>query len=296
MKLKEYSMELVLIFVTVIWGLKPTVIKIGLRDISAIDYNVLRLVVATVTAWIAVAVSKKYKPVKKSDIKNILFIAVCGFFIFQWFYGIGIGKTTAGNTSIIMGTVPLLVVATNNIAGIESAEKNTYIGILVSLIGTVIVILGTGEVGLTPENLTGIFYIFVSAIGYAIYMVFSKPLTKKYPPGQITAYAITITTLLTIAFLGLYIQIDRVGFSLIFSLLYSGAIAMYLGNYIWAWAIKRSSSTRVSLYNNLTPVFSVISARIFLGEDFTFIQLIGAAVIVFGLCMTTCRKAVIERQ
>jgi drug/metabolite transporter (DMT)-like permease len=296
MKLKGYYVELILILVTIIWGIKPTAIKIGLRDMDPIDYNVFRLIIATAAAWMAVAMGKSYKPLKKSDIKNILFISVCGFFIFQWFYGIGIGKTTAGNTSIIMGTVPLIVALISSITGIESIENRTYMGIAVSFVGMIIVILGTGGLGLTPANLVGSFYILISAAGYAVYMVFSKSMVKKYSPAQITAYAITITTVLTLMFSGLNITAEKVTLSLVLSLLYSGIIAMYLGNYIWTWAIKRSSSTRVSLYNNLTPVFSVVSAGIFLGEDFTFIQLIGAAVIAFGLCMTSCRKMVIERQ
>jgi drug/metabolite transporter (DMT)-like permease len=291
-----YYIEFILILVTIIWGIKPTAIKIGLRDIDPIDYNVLRLIVATIAAWFSVTVGRKYKPVKKGDIKNILFISVCGFFIFQWFYGIGIGKTTAGNTSIIMGAVPLLVAGVNIITGMESTGKSTYLGMVVSLIGLIVVILGTGEVGLTPDNIIGSLYILISSVGYAIYMVFSKPLTKKYSSNQITAYAITITTILTIMFSGLDINPYRTTTSLILSLIYSGVVAMYLGNYIWTWAIKRSNSTRVSIYNNLTPIFSVVSAGIFLGESFTFIQLIGAGIIVAGLCISNCRKIVIERQ
>jgi drug/metabolite transporter (DMT)-like permease len=288
-------MELFLLAATIIWGIKPTAMKIGLRYISVSGYNVLRLIIATAAAWIAIAVGKNYKRVNKSDIKNILFVSLCGFFIFQWFYAIGISKTTAGNTSMIMGTLPLIVGVINHITGIEKISKEVLVGMLVSFGGLMLVIIGTGRMGLTPENIAGGFYLLVSASGYAIYTVFSKPLTKKYSANQITAYSITITTIVTLLFTNFNVGIYKVSIPLILSILYVGVIAMYLGNYIWMIGIKKVGSNRVALYNNLTPVFSVATAAVLIGEEFTFTQLIGGVIIFSGLYISKYRKFLLRR-
>lgn len=279
----EYYVDLLLVLVTVIWGIKPTIIKIGLFDISAVQYNVWRVIFATGASWIFLGISGEHKVMERKDIKNILFISVCGFFIFQWFYGIGIGKTTAGNSSIIMGTLPMLVALINHITGFEKMNKIRVLGILTSFIGLILVILGTGTGVLLTENIAGGLYIFTGALGYANYMIFSKSLTIKYSPKQITAYAITISAVLIILFSGFDINLRSMNISLLFSLLFSGVIAMFLANYLWTWAIQRSSSGRVAIYNNLTPVFSVISASIVLKEDFTTVQFLGTMIIFLGL-------------
>lgn len=288
-------MELFLLAATIIWGIKPTAMKIGLRYIPVSEYNVLRLIIATAAAWIAVAGGKNYKKVNKSDIKNILFVSLCGFFIFQWFYAIGISKTTAGNTSIIMGTLPLIVGLINHITGIEKISKEVLVGMIISFGGLILVIIGTGRIGLTPENIVGGFYILVSAAGYAIYTVFSRPLTKKYPVNQITAYAITITTIVTLLLTGFSFRAYKVSIPLILSILYVGAVAMYIGNYIWMLGIKKVGSNRVAIYNNLTPVFSVATAALLLGEEFTVTQLIGGVIIFSGLYISKYRRFLLRR-
>lgn len=289
-KSNSYYMDGILILVTIIWGIKPTAIKIGLRYMDPINYNVMRLIIASIAAWFFVVISGDNTKISRKDLKNILFISVCGFFIFQWFYGIGIDKTTAANASIIMATLPLIVALVNHVAGISKASLNTYKGIGISVAGVVTVVLGTGNLGVTPDNIIGCLYILLSALGYGVYMVFSKQISTKYSARLVTAYAITITTILSIIFSGFSIYPGDINRTLILSLIYSGVIAMYIGNYIWTWAIKKSSSNRVSIYNNLTPIFSVISANIFLEEGFTIIQFIGFGLIILGLYFSSYKS------
>lgn len=296
MKKDNKYMELYLLTASIIWGVKPTAMKIGLKYISANDFNVLRLIVAAVAAWITVAASRNYKKVKKSDIKNILFVSLCGFFIFQWFYAVGISKTTAGNTSMIMGILPLMVGVINHITGIEKISKESLTGMSISFTGIVLVIIGTGRIGLTPENISGSLYILISVSGYAIYTVFSKTLTQKYPANQITAYAITITTIVTLLFTDFKVNLYNVTIPLVLSVLYVGAVAMYLGNYIWMLGIKRVGSNRVALYNNLTPVFSVATAALLIGEEFTITQLIGGIIIFSGLYINKYGRFITKRS
>ena len=194
-----------------------------------------------------------------------------------------------------MGTLPLIVGVINHITGIERISREVLTGMIISFGGLVLVIIGTGKIGLTPENLVGGFYILLSVSGYAVYNVFSRKLTKKYSPNQLTAYAITIATIATLLFTDLGTREYSFSIPLIISILYVGVVAMYLGNYIWMLGIKRVGSNRVAVYNNLTPVFSVVIAGLLLGEEFSFTQLAGAAVIFLGLYIGKYRSFLIRR-
>ncbi len=283
LKIKQHKIYALLIMVTIIWGLKPVIIKIGLLYMSSIQYNVFRMMFATVGGWITILVMKDFKPIEKRDYKLLTLISVFGFFIFQWFYGLGIGKTTSGNASIIMGTVPLIVLVMNHIFKIKRISRIKMIGVAISLIGLCLTVASGGEVGQFKDNLIGMGYIFISAIGYSIYMVFSKTLTIKYSPRQITTLAITITTVLIIIFSKFDIFIGGLNVVSMATLVYTGVIAMFIGNFIWTWAIKRISSNNVAIFNNLTPIFSIVLGFVILNEQISIYQIIGAMIIFAGL-------------
>lgn len=282
----KYYIQFILILVSMIWGIKPIVIKGSLRVVTPNEYTLLRILFGAVFSWIFLFFKRDYISVEKKDIKGILFISIIGFFNFQFLYGIGISMTTAGNTAIIMGSLPILVSIINHFCGIEKINRRSMTAILISFIGIILVIFSPGNINFSKKSILGGLIVLFSALGYAIYTVFSKELMKKYPPSQITTFAISITALVMLFISGFRVNIKAIDFKLFLSLIYSGVIAMFIANFLWTWAISKSeSSTDVSLYNNLNPVFTLIFAYFFLGEKVTIIAFIGVVAILCGLIL-----------
>jgi len=67
---------------------------------------------------------------------------------------------------------------------------------------------------------------------------------------------------------------------------YSGIFAMCIGNFLWIWGVSLLGSAKAALYNNLSPVFSIIVGYVLLGESFGWLQLAGTAVVFWGLYLT----------
>ncbi|WP_142413810.1 DMT family transporter [Hathewaya massiliensis] len=282
----KYYIQFILILVSMIWGIKPIVIKGSLGVVTPNEYTLLRILFGAVFSWIFLFFKRDYISVEKKDIKGILFISIIGFFNFQFLYGIGISMTTAGNTAIIMGSLPILVSIINHFFGIEKINRRSMTAILISFIGIILVIFSPGNINFSKKSILGGLIVLFSALGYAIYTVFSKELMKKYPPSQITTFAISITALVMLFISGFRVNIKAINFKLFLSLIYSGVIAMFIANFLWTWAISKSeSSTDVSLYNNLNPVFTLIFAYFFLGEKVTIIAFIGVVAILCGLIL-----------
>lgn len=282
----KYYIQFILILVSMIWGIKPIVIKGSLGVVTPNEYTLLRILFGAVFSWIFLFFKRDYISVEKKDIKGILFISIIGFFNFQFLYGIGISMTTAGNTAIIMGSLPILVSIINHFFGIEKINRRSMTAILISFIGIILVIFSPGNINFSKKSILGGLIVLFSALGYAIYTVFSKELMKKYPPSQITTFAISITALVMLFISGFRVNIKAINFKLFLSLIYSGVIAMFIANFLWTWAISKSeSSTDVSLYNNLNPVFTLIFAYFFLGEKVTIVAFIGVVAILCGLIL-----------
>jgi drug/metabolite transporter (DMT)-like permease len=282
--------ELVLLFVAFLWGINPPIMKVGLLYIPPLAYNMLRMLIALVIVWIALGLSKEYRSLAREDIKQICLLSIVGFFVFQLFFTVGVQKTTAGNASLILNLLPVSVAIINKLLKIENISLPVAVGIFVSLVGVVLIVIGSGKaMSIEHNHLTGIFLLLLAQCGYGYYTVFSKKLVQRYSSYQITAYVITITTVLffSISLPSMtaiqWSEIPLVGW---LSVLYSGVFGVCVGNFLWMWAIGKIGSTKTALYGNLSPVFAVTTGYLFLDEAFGMLQFSGAVVIFVGLYIT----------
>lgn len=288
-KFKITYLDLLLILVALIWGSNPMSMKIGISYVPPLAFNAIRLVVASIISFIVLKVSKSNKEFERKDLKNLAYICIFGFLIFQMYLVLGVSLTTAVNASIIMATLPINVILINKIFKVEDVTLCTIIGVVCSFVGVIVLILGNGEtLSISETNIVGSILIIISQIAYAYYTVFSRELIKKYSSIQVTSYAIILSTLIFVL-----VSIKDIVFVSWRSIpmegwiasIYSGAFVICFGNFIWLWAIGKIGSVRTSLYNNLVPIFGVILGCVFLHEYFGLIQFIGAVIVVLGLIL-----------
>ena len=55
---------------------------------------------------------------------------------------------------------------------------------------------------------------------------------------------------------------------------------------MYFYAIKKIGAIRVGIYNNLTPVFTVLLAYLLRGEEITLLKTAGLVVIILGIGIT----------
>lgn len=286
--------DLLLIFVSFLWGVNTTVMKVGYKYISPFSFNISRLYVALVCSWIVVYFTGTYKRIEKSDIRKLLSVCLIGFGLLQFCITIGINNSPAGSASLILALLPISVVIINWMFKLEQITKQSIVGIIFSFLGVLFIITGSGKgFSMDGGNLIGILFLLASQFCFAYYMVFSKALLEKYSIYLITAYAMTVSTIvLSIVH---YNDIILVKWTAVevegwMTILYSGILGLVVGNILWSWGIKRVGSTRTSVYNNLPPVFTIISGYVMLGELLGIVQLFGALFIFTGLYITRMKK------
>ncbi|HWR40254.1 MAG TPA: DMT family transporter [Patescibacteria group bacterium] len=288
----------ILLLVAFIWGVNAPVMKVGLLSLSPIAYNALRMLVSIVFAWVFLYFSHTYRPFARQDYWLLLKISFWGFFFFQLFFSLGLNQTTAGNASLILGLLTVSVAVINRMYSFEVLEVPTVVGIVVSLAGVFLIILGSGkELSLGDNHLTGGLLLFVAQFAYAYYTVFSRPLLEKYSAYQLMAYLTTASGLMFLAVAVpdlISISWAEVPAAAWSSVVFSGAFGICIGNALWVWGVKRLGSTKAALYNNLPPVFAVLTGCLFLGESFGLLQFTGAAVIFFGLYITRTKGGFLQ--
>lgn len=291
---KALLAEGVLLLVAIVWGINPPVIKIGLQYLPPQPYNLGRLVVASIVALIALWLSGTYRRPTRADLWTLARISALGFFVFQICISEGLLRTTAGNASFIMCLMPVGVLLLNKLYGLETITRAVLVGIACSISGVTMIVAGTGkELSLAGPHLIGTALVFLSQLGYAYYTVFSKELLNRYSTYQVTAGLMLFTTVLLFAatlpdtLAVRWLEVPAIAWG---SVLFSGILALCLCNFLWIWGTGILGTSRVAIFNNISPIFAVVTAYFLLGETFGLLQTVGALFIFAGVYITRNRE------
>jgi drug/metabolite transporter (DMT)-like permease len=266
--------------------------KVGLLSLPPTSYNALRIIFAVVSCLLILAASKTHKRVEPKHY-GVFLVCILSFFIYQLLFAYGINNTTSGNASLTMLLLPVCVIAINHYRKTETITPQVILGALISMTGLLLIIFTTGKkVDFSQGNLYGILLLILSQFTFAVFTVYSKDAVQHYSNYQLVTYTITISGLLfvIIALPELHsVHYQNLPSAAWWSIAFSGILAMTAANFIWAWGAKQIGCTRLALYNNLPPVFAVISGYYILNETFNIWQLFATGLILLGLYVTRRR-------
>ena len=292
--------EGMLLLVAVMWGMNPPVMKLGLQHIPPLPYNVARMVVGSTVALLVLWLSGSYRQPTRKDFWIFVRASVFGFLVFQLLFAEGIDRTTSGNAAFMCCLLPLFVLLINRIYGFDTIDRAVAIGIACSIAGVILIVLGAGrEMSLARGHLIGALLILGAHVGYAYYTVFSRELLGRYSTYQVTASLMVITTLLLAAVSfpmtrGVaWLELPASAWG---SVAFSGVFGLCLGNFLWIWGAGVIGAARASVFNNLTPLFAVVTAYFLLGETFGALQTAGAAFVFGGVYVTRHRDRIKGRR
>jgi drug/metabolite transporter (DMT)-like permease len=285
--------ECMLLLVALLWGMNPPIIKLGLQHVSPWPYNAARMTVGCLFAVLALFLSGSYRRPTRADFWRLVRAGVFGFFLFQMLFAEGIDRTTSGNAAFMGCLLPVYVLLLNRFCGFDTINRAVLIGIACSLTGVILIVLGAGrELSLAGEHLIGALILLGAQAGYAYYTVFSRELLGRYSTYQVTASLMVITTaLMAVVSLPELSDVDWPGLPLAAwgSIAFSGVFGLCLSNFLWIWGTGVIGSTRASVFNNLTPLFAVVTGYFMLGETFGPLQAVGAACVLGGVYITRHR-------
>lgn len=280
------------------------VMKLAITEIDPFTFNAVRLSLSAVT--LAVCVWFEQRRQQRNSLtpsatalspgpsvwKKWLIIA--GFSImaggfYQILFAVGMDRTTAGNTALIMSSMPMWI-AILSFFILQEKLGLAWLGLIITFVGTVVVTLQKGNFSLGSENFVGNALILLAALAWSMGAIVSRPLLKFVSPIQLAFYA-TVGMLplhYLIPFLMESNDFDRVlELDVILCILYSGIFSTGLAYAMWNFGIQQLGASHAAIYQNLVPLIAILAAWVSpLGETITPIQMIGGSLIIFGLVFT----------
>ena len=294
-----YKAHFALLGANLIYGINYIIAKgIMPHKIGPSAFVFIRLFCGALLFWMV-----KFFIKEKVDRKDILRLALCGLLgaaanMFFFFHGINL--TSPIDASIIMTSIPLLVLIYSFFLLNEKITLQKLLGISIGSIGAITLIAYGNKAGGTSSAL-GNFLIILNASTYGLYLVIVKPLMKKYNAitiiswvflfGFIIMFPFGISDLLATNFadfnLNTYLAI---GFVVVFTTFFAYLFNVYALNFV--------SPSVNSSYIYLQPAISFfmvsIYAYILMNEqyanDINLVKILCCLMVIAGVYLLSKRQ------
>lgn len=157
--------------------------------------------------------------------------------------------TTAARGALALSTLPLLTMLVGAALGIEPLTARKTVGVLVTILGVAMALL-SGLATAPPDAWRGDLLMVAAALCMALYSIWSKPFIRRSGPIPFTTLAMAAgaVVLITASLLrGSFAPVAEFGAPQWFGATYLGAFGAALTFYLWAFALERTTPTRVAI-------------------------------------------------
>lgn len=275
--------------VILIWGVNFSVIKAALADFEPLAFNALRFGLASAILLAFFLARREGPRFSRREWLILAALGVLGNVLYQILFILGIDRTRAGNTSLLLETVPILTALMSSAAGHERLSSKVWTGILLSLAGAAVVVAGSARgLGFGRATVNGDLLVLAAAAAWAAYTVAASQLVRRHGTVAVTATTMWIGTagLFAVGLPSLAAQdwgaVRQAAWA---GLVYSGAFAIAGAYLLWYLLVGRIGSTRAAVYTTTIPVVAMAVAWLAIGEVPTTAQAIGAAAIIGGVVL-----------
>jgi drug/metabolite transporter (DMT)-like permease len=279
-----------MLLAVLIWAFNFSVVKIALKEFTPGSFNGPRLTIASLLLLLFLRLKEGSVAPPRGDFLRLLVLGVVGNTFYQFLFINGIHRTSASTTSLILTMTPILIALFSAFFIRERIHWVGWLGILTSFFGLYFVVFeNSAGISLGEKVLSGNLMILVGNLFWAIYTVFSKPLLERMSALRLATLTLSFGTLF---YLPLTVrEIAALDWGSLSArswaaLAFSAVFAIAISYVIWYSSVRRVGNTKTGIFGNITPVFTVFFARLFLGERIGLTKVIGALVIIVGFYLT----------
>jgi drug/metabolite transporter (DMT)-like permease len=292
--------DLLMLITVLLWAVNLSMIKIGLREFSPHAFNAVRLTAASLAYLVVFGLGRRRFALAKGDGWKAVGLGVLGITAYQLFFIEAISQTNASTASVIMATSPIFIALLSTALGQERVSWAGWLGIFVSFAGFFFVVAGdrAGH-ALNWNGMRGATLIILANVCWAAYTVFAKPVLERNSAFGLAALGTAAGTALYLPFAArdaAAIAWHRISWAGWAAILYSGLVAIFLCFFIWYDSVQKVGSAKTGVYSNLTPIFAVAFAGLFLGERFTSAEAVGSAIVLAGVYVARSGYRLFERR
>ena len=276
---------------------KAIIVKLAYRyGVDAVTLIMLRMLFAlpffAVMAWWA---SRGKPPLTRKDWLGVLGLGVTGYYLASFLDFTGLAYISASLERLILYLNPTLVILLGLVIYKRRITARQLLGMAVSYCGVVLVFgheIAVQGVGERSSAAWGALLVFLSAVSYAIYLVYSGELVKRLGALRLVGLATTVACLLCIAqFVVLRpLSAALVAPEVVWLSLLNATACTVAPVLMVMMAIERIGSSAAAQTGMVGPMSTILMGVLILGEPFTAWVAAGTVLVIAGIFVFTYRK------
>lgn len=230
------------------------------------------------------------KPVllSKKDLAPVFLLGAVQTFSQYLFAYVGVGFTTAANTSVTTGTVSIISVV---LAAVffknDKLGAMKITGCVLGLVG--IVCVNLADLSLNPLTFIGDIIVLFSAFSGAFGNIITKKISRDKNPTAVTAYQLFFGGVLLIVTGLLFGGRTKFNGAAVVILIWLSIVSS-VSFLLWTALLKYHPVSRITIFTMLVPVFGTVWSFILLGENILRIEnLISLALIAAGIVLVNIK-------
>ncbi|MCD7792755.1 MAG: DMT family transporter [Oscillospiraceae bacterium] len=275
----------------VIWGTTFISTKTLLTDFQPVEILLFRFVMGFFA--LLLISPRRLRGVTRRQELTFAAAGLCGICLYYLLENIALVYTLASNVGVIISVAPFFTAILSRLflKGEGRLGAGFFIGFVAAMLGIALISFNGSRLELNPK---GDILALAAAFVWACYSILTKIISGYEYPIILTTrrtffYGI-IFMLPALALFDFSPDWARIGdLTNALNILYLGLGASALCFVTWNFAVKRLGAVRTSVYIYMIPVITTITSALILGEPVTPLSLLGTALTIAGLFLSSLR-------
>lgn len=289
--------HVILALITVIlWGFSFIAIEIALRSIGPDQLVVARFLPATFLFFALLTARKKIgslTSISRKDWGTLFIAGLFGVLIYNLALNTGQTMIPASLAALVIGLNPAMIAIVASLWLHERPSWRNWVGIIISMCGIVLVILGRyGTPELRHHHLVGALITLAAPISWGMYNSAIRLTSARIGALRSTSFAIALGTIPSLFFLDTSLLKTTISASPDFygSILFLAAGCTVLGFTFWAEVLKHVEASKAGMFIYLVPLIATAGSCFILKEPVDLPLIAGTAIVLGGVVFSTRQK------
>lgn len=276
-----------MLLVVLFWGGNYAFTKRAFTDLPPLAFTAVRFLVGSTVLWMLLRRLEPEGETPRELWGRLIALGLIGNTLYQLCFVLGLSRTSATNTSLILSAMPTVLTVSAGVIGLERITPRQRWALAIATVGVVVVIAAKG-IAARGGDLVGDALILAGVGCWTAYSLGIRQLR-----GQLSALRLTALTMLTgapgLILAGipslLRVRWGEVHATAWTGLAYSTFLSLVASYILWSRAVQRLGPSRAALFTCITPLVATLAAMALLGERPTLAHLAGGGLIVGGVVL-----------
>ncbi len=280
-----FRADLALLTVALIWGLNFPVMKTALQEVHPFAFNSVRITLSAVFLGVLHLRLRPKVPVPREVWLKIFGLSMLGYFVYQIVFLLGLARTTAGNSSLLLASAPIWSALLLRLLG-DRLRGLAWLGLAMAFAGTTSIATAHGDVEFGGASMLGNALSIGAAMAWGSYTTLNRSVASVVSPASLAFYTTAVTLplhwLIAAPYYHEFAAVEHPA-RVWGAVFYAGVFGTGVAYVLWNVGIRYVGSAQTAIYVNLSPVIAVVTSYFWLGESIRLTHVLGGALILGGL-------------